>query len=254
MANEYLVNSADLTAVADAIRTKGGTSDTLAFPGGFVEAVEAIQAGGGAEELKALVNRSITEFPNLEGITVIGTSVFQNCGKMRGDNFPSTVTRIEDSAFSGCSVIGFTKLNDNITYIGAYGFQNCKELSLTELPTRVGAGGWISSYAFQNCYKLAIISIPSSVGGISNSAFENCIGIQTMYFPVTITLSNLTFNGCKGLQTVTFGAKARSIASSAFNNCTALTEINVPWAEGEVANAPWGATNATINYNYTGEG
>jgi hypothetical protein len=27
----------------------------------------------------------------------------------------------------------------------------------------------------------------------------------------------------------------------------------VPWAEGAVANAPWGATNATINYNYTGE-
>lgn len=47
MANEYLVNSADLTAVADAIRTKGGTSDALAFPGGFVEALEAIQAGGG---------------------------------------------------------------------------------------------------------------------------------------------------------------------------------------------------------------
>ena len=46
MANEYLVNSADMTAVADAIRAKGGTSEALAFPGGFVEAVSAIQAGG----------------------------------------------------------------------------------------------------------------------------------------------------------------------------------------------------------------
>ena len=34
--------------------------------------------------------------------------------------------------------------------------------------------------------------------------------------------------------------------------CTNLTTINVPWAEGAVAGAPWGATNATINYNYTG--
>lgn len=48
MANEYLVNSSDLTAVADAIRTKGGTSDALPFPGGFVSAVQAIQAGGGS--------------------------------------------------------------------------------------------------------------------------------------------------------------------------------------------------------------
>ena len=46
MANEYLVNSDDLTAVADAIRAKGGTSDALTFPGGFVDAVGAIQAGG----------------------------------------------------------------------------------------------------------------------------------------------------------------------------------------------------------------
>ena len=45
MANEYAVNQADLTAVADAIRAKGGTSEALTFPGGFVDAVGAIQAG-----------------------------------------------------------------------------------------------------------------------------------------------------------------------------------------------------------------
>lgn len=47
MANEYLVNSADLTAIADAIREKGGTADELVFPAGFINAVEAIQSGGG---------------------------------------------------------------------------------------------------------------------------------------------------------------------------------------------------------------
>jgi hypothetical protein len=31
---------------------------------------------------------------------------------------------------------------------------------------------------------------------------------------------------------------------------TNLMTINVPWSEGEVINAPWGASNATINYNY----
>jgi hypothetical protein len=41
--------------------------------------------------------------------------------------------------------------------------------------------------------------------------------------------------------------------SSAFSGCTSLTTINAPWAEGAVSGAPWGATNATINYNYTGE-
>ena len=41
------VDESSLTAVADAIRTKGGTSETLVFPSGFVSAVQAIEAGGG---------------------------------------------------------------------------------------------------------------------------------------------------------------------------------------------------------------
>ena len=41
------VQDSSLTAVADAIREKGGTSASLAFPAGFVSAVEAIETGGG---------------------------------------------------------------------------------------------------------------------------------------------------------------------------------------------------------------
>ena len=50
MAVDKLVDSnqlnADLTSVANAIRTKGGTSDPLAFPNGFVSAVNSIPTGG----------------------------------------------------------------------------------------------------------------------------------------------------------------------------------------------------------------
>ena len=42
------VDDTSLSSVADAIRGKGGTSDTLEFPDGFVTAISAIQAGGGA--------------------------------------------------------------------------------------------------------------------------------------------------------------------------------------------------------------
>ena len=50
MAIDKLVDSAqldaDLTSVANAIRTKGGTSAQLSFPSGFVSAINAIQTGG----------------------------------------------------------------------------------------------------------------------------------------------------------------------------------------------------------------
>ena len=42
---EYLTNTVELTAVANAIREKGGTSEQLACPNGFVTAIQAIQTG-----------------------------------------------------------------------------------------------------------------------------------------------------------------------------------------------------------------
>lgn len=43
---EYLTNTTDLTKVASAIREKGGTSNQLVYPDGFVTAIQAIQTGG----------------------------------------------------------------------------------------------------------------------------------------------------------------------------------------------------------------
>lgn len=42
---EYLTLKSELTSVADAIRTKGGTSAQLVYPAGFVSAIQAIQTG-----------------------------------------------------------------------------------------------------------------------------------------------------------------------------------------------------------------
>lgn len=57
MSVDKLVDStqldSDLTSVANAIRTKGGISASLAFPAGFVSAINAISGGGGGVELKS---------------------------------------------------------------------------------------------------------------------------------------------------------------------------------------------------------
>ena len=55
---------ADLTSVADAIRSKGETSGSLAFPDGFVSAVEGI------------TSTEIVE-PNIEPITIKENGVYQ---------------------------------------------------------------------------------------------------------------------------------------------------------------------------------
>jgi hypothetical protein len=45
------------------------------------------------------------------------------------------------------------------------------------------------------------------------------------------------------------GTPTGTIGASTFQYCEGITDIYVPWSEGAVANAPWGATNATIHYN-----
>ena len=106
--------------------------------------------------------------------------------------------------------------------------------------------------AFQNCSKLALTSLPSGLKSIGGSAFSSCISLALTSLPTDITSIGLyAFNGCTSLTSITFKGTPNAIATNAFNGCTNLTDIKVPWAEGAVSGAPWGARNATITYNYT---
>ena len=109
----------------------------------------------------------------------------------------------------------------------ARAIENDEDKPVTKLPESVTR---IGSYAFYTSTNLALTELHEGVTRIGDYAFQYCT-----------TLSSITFKG-----------KPSKVQSNSFGGCSKLLTINVPWAEGEVANAPWGATNATINYNYTG--
>lgn len=69
---EYLVQGASLTAVADAIRERGGTTAPLSFPAGMAEAVRSIQSGGG--DLSS-VDVYIADFTSDADLTVTAGAV-----------------------------------------------------------------------------------------------------------------------------------------------------------------------------------
>lgn len=75
---EYLTNTTDLTKVASAIREKGGTSDSLVYPDGFVSAIQAIQTG---TELQIIVTveSGATVTATKGSLSVSGTSVNGTC-------------------------------------------------------------------------------------------------------------------------------------------------------------------------------
>ena len=75
---EYLTNTTDLTLVADAIRTKGGTTELLTYPDEFVIAIQAIQTG---PELQIIVTvtSGATVTATKGSLSVSGTSVNGTC-------------------------------------------------------------------------------------------------------------------------------------------------------------------------------
>lgn len=68
MAN-YLTTDTELTSVADAIRTKGGTSADLTYPTGFVSAINAIPTGGSIDPKYLTFTGNLDYFNNRSVIT-----------------------------------------------------------------------------------------------------------------------------------------------------------------------------------------
>lgn len=107
---EYLTNTTDLTKVASAIREKGGTSDSLVYPDGFVTAIQAIQTG---TELQIIVTvkSGATVTATKGSLSVSGTSVNGTC----------TLTVPETGTWSvKATLSGQTSNTKNITFTDSY--------------------------------------------------------------------------------------------------------------------------------------
>lgn len=148
--------------------------------------------------------------------------------------------------FYGCSNLVSVSMPDliNLGYVGASGsycgvFFNCKSLSSVSMPK------------LENIY----MSNPSS----NHGNFYNCIGLEVINFPSIkmIQGGNLsdrgTFRGCVSLTDVTLGSDGHpvsSIGAYTFSGCTQSNLTITIYTQGGAAlsGEPWGATNATIEY------
>lgn len=99
---------------------------------------------------------------------------------------------------------------------------------------------------------MATPTLPKDLTKIGAQVFTAYTTLTSLTIPSGVTsIGDYAFNSCSNLAAVTFEGTPSIISSTAFYSCSNLRTINVPWSSDAVAGAPWGASSATINYNYT---
>jgi len=121
---------------------------------------------------------------------------------------PNTVSEIEASAFSNCSIINTVIISNNVESIKDHAFDNCTSLTSVTIGNKVKS---IGTSAFSGCSNLEEIRIPGSVTFIGDFAFASCTSLTTVIFEGSIDRNyfyNDAFSGLGDLRNKYFDANS----------------------------------------------
>jgi hypothetical protein len=94
-----------------------------------------------------------------------------------------------------------------------------------------------------------IIVLPETVKEINPRTFLGYANLENIFLNEGLEeIYEYAFGGCANLASLRLPSTIKLIHANAFAN-SGLKDIYVPWSEGEIVGAPWGATDATIHYN-----
>lgn len=249
--DETKLNAA-LTASADAIREKTGDTAQINFDmeneTGFESAIEEIPSGGGGTAALILEDFDSDGFPTKATIAPNKLSL-RPAAKNGAYGFSHYLDRITTLS-AGSNVITIANKYD-FAGLGTEGEGKAQTVDFWDDLITIKKGSGLTSYvlAGMGYYPPNIVDMDLGQAGylIHPNAFSGDIHI-----PASVKTIGQVGGSRSYPPIVYFDGVPESIGTNAFDYAS-VTDIYVPWAEGEVANAPWGATSATIHYNHTPE-
>ena len=194
-----------------------------------------------SSDTKVTLDLSATTFSD----NTVPSSAFANCYNLDSVKLPSSITKIESSAFywSGLTSIS---IPSNVTSIGANAFNSCTSCGTITIPadsklTSIGDNAFngtmitsinipssvtsIGSQAFKGTW-LTSVTLPDNITTLGNGAFSQCNGLTSFTVPSTITqIPDQLLRGCKNITTITIKTKITKIGTYAFD-CQKLNQIN----------------------------
>ena len=184
-------------------------------------------------------NRLIRSVVIEDGVTNIGSYLFDGCTSVESVTIPESVTVIGESAFVWCSSLKEVTIPEGVKSIGEGAFSYCKALKDVNIPASVEK---IGNYPFLECQFLQSITVDkanqnySSVDGV----LFNKIGTTVIQYPngaarseyaipdgVT-TIGEYALAYSKNLTKVTIPDGVTEIGISAFLWCEKMESVEIP--------------------------
>ena len=179
---------------------------------------------------------------SLPNVKTIGQYAFSYQIKMTSLDVSAAET-LKTRCFSHCEALQSIDL-PKVTILPEYTFEADIKLESVNIPkvTR------IEKYAFFYCNALTHITLPETLLVIGDSAFYRCFNLEEIIIPARVTsIASEAFRSCSKMARVIIKGQP-SISNKAFQECTGLTDIYVPWSMTTTRGEPWGAPNAIVHY------
>lgn len=177
------------------IKEYKGSSENVAIPDNF-DGFPVVSIGQNAFQKKDVVSVTIPD-----SVTLIGSSAFFSCSKLKSVVIGKSVETISEDAFRDCKSLEKIVIPDSVKIIKESAFFWCENLTSVDFGNSLET---IEREAFYYCSSLTSVVIPDSVKDIYGDAFLYCESLTDF----TIGKSVLRFDysqiiGSQTLHTIT---------------------------------------------------
>ena len=173
------------------------------------------------------------------GVLSIGDNAFASCYQLTSVSIPASVTELGDNVFDNCDkliAIDVDANNSNYSSLDGILFNKEQRILLTypsaktgnyEIPSGVTN---IGNNAFADSYNLTAITISKDVQMIGESAFADCVSLESIEFETGSVLTEIgtgAFISCYTLTDIEIPSSVIIIGDSAFENCSMLETVGL---------------------------
>lgn len=172
-------------------------------------------------------------------VTTVHSDALLDATEMTSITFPRTISALFGNLFSNCCMLSEIYVDpDNPNYRSNEGILTSKDgWKLIRYPcarqgtqfTADSSIDCISNSAFCNCVNLESVILSNKVTSIGSSAFYGCTSLKYIEIPKTVvSIGTDAFNSCSSLERIDIHSKNTNLKEGTFSSCISLKQIVLP--------------------------